>query len=81
LTSEQQNKLIKHWARFFKELSQRNIDDISDLVTELVVQLMLETLQREQKTLKADLKALSLCIKHHQAILTWLRTWLQRKED
>ena len=81
LTSEQQNKLIKHWARFFKELSQRNIDDISDLVTELVVQLMLESLQREQKTLKADLKALSLCIKHHQAILTWLRTWLQRKED
>ena len=81
LTSEQQNKLIKHWARFFKELSQRNIDDISDLVTELVVQLMLESLQRQQKTLKADLKALSLCIKHHQAILTWLRTWLQRKED
>ena len=81
LSAEFQSKLSKHWARFFKELSQRNIDDITDLVIELVVQLMLDALQREQKTLKGDLKALSLCIKHHQAILSWQRKWLQRKDD
>ena len=81
LPAEFQSKLSKHWARFFKELSQRNIDDITDFITELVVQLMLDALQREQKTLKSDLKALSLCIKHHQAILSWQRKWLQRKDD
>lgn len=80
LSPDYQNKLVKHWARFFKELSQRDIDDIADLVTELVVQLMLDSLQRQQKTLKSDLKALSLCIKHHQAILSWQRKWLQRKD-
>lgn len=81
MAAEFQSKLSKHWARFFKEISQRNIDDITDLIIELVVQLMLDALQRQQKTLKGDLKALSLCIKHHQAILTWQRKWLQRKDD
>ena len=81
LPTDYQARIAPHWAKFFKELTQRSIKDISPLITELVIQLMLETLQKQQKKLRQDLAALSLCIKHHHAIVTWQRKWLQRKED
>lgn len=78
LPAQQRHYLLPHWAAFFAELSQRFVTDITDLVTEILIQLVLDTLQKRTKTEK-NFTQLLLIRRQIQIIFNWQRVWLERK--
>lgn len=81
LPSELQQRLVEHWVTFFNSLSQRLVTDVSMLIGEIVIKLMIERLNKQKESLRGDLYHMNQCIKHQAAIVTWQRQWLQQQDD
>lgn len=71
LADTQRNFLMQHWIVFFNQLNQQFIHDISLLVAQIIAQLMIDKLGKQQKQLTTDLQKLSLCVKQKQIISHW----------
>lgn len=63
--------LMPHWIIFFNQLNQQFIHDISLLTAQVIAQLMIDKLNKQQKQLTSDLQKLSNCVKQKQIISHW----------
>lgn len=74
-----QVQLLPKWQVFFYELQQRQVIDISDLVTEIMIKLVSDAL--EKKVLTANgLHQKQWLSKQRQAIKDWQQAWFEQKE-
>lgn len=74
LPSEQRQFLTPRWITFFSELSQRFVVDVSDLVIEILTQLILDTLQKKIKSEKQIVYQKYLR-DQLQIIFSWHQQW------
>lgn len=72
--------LAGRWSRFFTQLSERYITDVSALVTEILARQIIEALQQQVKTEK-DIANKQYYKRQSQAIHQWYNAWLQQKEE
>lgn len=77
-----QQKLIVHWYGFFDSLSQRSVTDVSILIIEGVVPMLLDVLNKPIKTAtQKDFVRLKTNKALSQTIFNWYQKWQQQKDD
>lgn len=74
-----QAKILPKWQVFFYELQQRQVNDISDLVTEIMIKLVMDALQKKLITTK-DLRKKQWLKNQSQLIKAWQQSWFEQKE-
>lgn len=79
LSPAYQAQILSKWQTFFNELQQRQVYDISDLVTEIMIKLVMDGLDKKIVTANGLHKKQWLR-KQHQAIKDWQQAWFEQKE-
>ncbi|ELA08261.1 DNA primase [Moraxella macacae 0408225] len=72
--------LVVHWVDFFTNLCRRNVTDISDLITELMLVNIKNTLEK-QRDAEKNLINKNYYNKKATDFVAWYQQWLQQKDD
>lgn len=80
LGATQRAYLAPRWSLFLWELAEREVMDVSDLVMEIVIKLVLDGLQKRLKTQK-NIATLQYIKNQSQAIFGWYQAWLEKREN
>ncbi|OBX84626.1 DNA primase [Faucicola atlantae] len=76
LPPEQQRQLVPHWLNFAADLEARSVDDLTVMVNEILLNLMIQALEEQSKTLpKRDLLTVQIQRQHLIAISEWQRDY------
>lgn len=79
LSPTYQAQILPKWRQFFSELQQRQVYDISDLVTEIMIKLVMDGLQKKVLTANG-LPQKQWLSKQRQVIKDWQQAWFEQKE-
>lgn len=72
--------LAGHWVDFFISLRQRNVTDIGDLITELMLVNIKDTLEKQRANEK-NLVNINYYNTKVRRFVAWYQQWLQQKDD